>query len=367
MLQTIGSSSGTASQTAVSSSPPARDLVARATDPATGAVDTRQLAAWVADAARSSPKDASAAYQQIEDQLGAGDRSRFAQDVAAAVKRDSATGFAQGVVTTGSRVLKNNPILRIEWHTTISPVTNQSGFSGPLQNLLDKHGIARRLPVHEKPSAAINNNGPSHRTSNGDAASHQLRDKFNARGLDTRLEQSTDAKGRDVPGKFTPKDGRRIDVVATHSGPNAENKVRVDAESKLGYVGADRKTIAQVEKDGARLAKNVATRELGSTVKLVGKVARPIGVVLDAAEVVGAVKADGGKFGNHTQYAVGGLAGGAAGAWAGRRRARRSAPSPGRSVRWWAGSPGPRSAGSSAAVPGRRRSTGSRASFRRTA
>lgn len=173
------------------------------------------------------------------------------------------------------------------------------------------------LPTHGKPPQSVNSSAPSQRTANGDAASRQVRDKFVTDGFKTRLEQSTDARGRDVSGQVTPRGGRRIDIVATADGISAENKVRIDAESKLGRASADTKTVAQVEKDGARLARNVATRELGATVKMIGRVARPVGLVLDAVEVAGAVKADGGKFGSHTQYAAGGLAGGAAGAWAG--------------------------------------------------
>jgi trimeric autotransporter adhesin len=301
-----------------SSTPPAQDIVAKATSSSTHTVDTKQLAQWVVDAGRASPEKASAAYAQIENQLGTGDKSRFAQDVADIAKGGSAysaTGAAQSVVTTGSRVLKQNPILEIQWHSTTSPVTGKAGFSGPLRDLLDKHGINHSLPVHNQPPKAVNNNSPASSNRNGDAARDQIADEFKQKGYKVTVEQSTNANGKYVKGEITPKGGRRIDVVAERG--TGENKVRVEAESKLGRANAGAKTAAQVEKDGARLAKNVAARELGQGVKVLGKVARPVGLVVDAVEVGQAVKADGGKFGDHTQHAVGSLAGGAAGAWAG--------------------------------------------------
>ena len=204
MSLAIDASGGTTARSAAST-PPAQDLVAQATDRATGAVDTRQLAQWVADAGRASPEKASAAYAQIENRLGTGDRSRFAQDVVHAAQGTSVAGVANGVAVTGSRVLKNNPILHVEWHSTVSPVTNRSGFSGPLQQLLDQHGISYSTAAHSKPPAAANNNSPAARNHNGDAARDQIADGFEKNGYTVRTEQSTDAAGRDVKGEVTPK------------------------------------------------------------------------------------------------------------------------------------------------------------------
>jgi hypothetical protein len=63
---------------------PAADIVASATNPQTGRVDTAALGRMVADAARVDFRAANIAYNQIESQLSIGDASRFAQDVRAA-------------------------------------------------------------------------------------------------------------------------------------------------------------------------------------------------------------------------------------------------------------------------------------------
>ena len=55
----------------------------------------------------------------------------------------------------------------------------------------------------------------------------------------------------------------------------------------------------------------------GETLERVGRVARPVGIVLDAAEVYGAFRADGNTVGVSTARAATGLAGGGAGGWGG--------------------------------------------------
>ena len=55
----------------------------------------------------------------------------------------------------------------------------------------------------------------------------------------------------------------------------------------------------------------------GELLSKVGKVARPVGLVMDAVEVGSAFRADGNRIGENTGRAASGLAGGAAGGWGG--------------------------------------------------
>lgn len=309
-----GSGSSVATQAFVAPPPPtpAPAIIARATDPATGAVDTGQLAAWVADAARQLPEAASAAFAEIEAGLSVGDASRFNADVAAQARGDqppviSAFGIAQGPGIAGSRILRDNPILEVQWRSTTSPVTNLGGFSGPLQALLDRSGINSDFDVAPKPAGALNDSSPSMRTRNGAAARDVIADEFASRGQLVGIEQP----------RTTSLGGRNVDIVADVPGARPELNKHIEVESKLGTASAGVGTRLQVAKDVERLTANVDVRGLGLRFENIGKVARPIGIALDAVQVGQAYRADGNSIGVNTQRAAGSLAGGAAGAWGG--------------------------------------------------
>lgn len=292
--------------------PPAAAIIARATDPASGAVDTRQLAAWVGDAARQSPEAASAAFAAIEARLGVGDASRFNADVAAEARGDqpqaiSAFGLAQGPGAAGSRILRDNPILEVQWRSTTSPVTGTGGFTGPLQQLLDRSGINSDFGIAPVPPGAVANNAPAARTHNGAAARDAIAQEFASRGQLVGIEQP----------RTTSLGGRNVDVVADVPGPRPEANRRIEVESKLGRASASIETRTQVAKDVERLTDNATVRGLGEGLERVGRVARPIGIAIDAVQVGQAFRADGNTFGANTQRAAGSLAGGAAGAWGG--------------------------------------------------
>ncbi len=92
---------------------PAQDVIKAATDPATGTVNTGQLAQQVTDAAAHDPAKANAAYAAVHAQLQASDppaADRFNQNVVRAFG-DAAKGAAPGVYRAGGEVLKSNPIL----------------------------------------------------------------------------------------------------------------------------------------------------------------------------------------------------------------------------------------------------------------
>jgi hypothetical protein len=299
---------------------PGRELVARATDPATGRVDTARLAGWVADAARGSPAKASAAHAAIEAQLGVGDRSRFNADVGRAFRRDSdagvtysATGAALAPGAAGGRILRDNPILEIRWETTISPVTQKSGFSAPLEKLLRNGGIVIDLPVNGRPAGGTTVNTPASRTANGHAARDAIAARIRGSGEYTHVGTEATENTR----RATSLGGRQVDVVADQKGPRREMNKKVEVESKLGRASASVDTKLQVAKDVERLAANVSVRRVGTVLEGVGKVAKPIGIAVDAVQVGRAYRADGNRVGDQTQRAIGGVAGGAAGALGG--------------------------------------------------
>lgn len=225
----------------------------------------------------------------------------------------SAFGFAQTPGVAGGRILRDNPILEVQWHSTVSPVTGKSGFSGPLQRLLDAGGIQTNFPVHPAPAGSTSSSTPAANTQNGHAARDAIADQLRASGNYTHVGTEATENTRRV----TSLGGRQVDVVATQTGARRETNTQVEVESKLGRASASSDTRLQVAKDVERLTDNVSVRRLGTVLEGVGRVARPVGVALDAIQVGSAFRADGNRFGDNTQRATGSLVGGAAGAWAG--------------------------------------------------
>lgn len=221
----------------------------------------------------------------------------------------SAAGVAQIPVAAGGRILRDNPILEVQWQTTTSPVTGKSGFSGPLESALDANGIRRDLATNPVPPGSTSSNAPAARTQNGNAARDAIADNFrrNPNFSDVQTE---------VP-RTTSLGGREVDVVARERGARPEMDRVIEVESKLGRASASAETLTQVAKDGERIADNVSVRRLGSTLETVGRVARPVGVVIDAIQVGQAFRADGNRVGEQTVRASANVAGGAAGAWGG--------------------------------------------------
>ncbi len=321
-----------ATQAAPPPPPPtdARSVVAQATDPRTGSVDTPRLAQWVADVARTSPETASSAYAGIEAQLSVGDVSRLTVDVAQAMrtppapaKREddqdptySAYGAGMAPDVAGRRVLRDNPLLEVQWRSTTSPVTGRSGFSGPLERAMDKAGIRHDFAVAPRPVNGTTINTSASKTFNGHAARDAIADQLRT---DPRYSQvANEADGTIV--RQTSMGERHVDVTAIRAGARPEDNVRVDVESKLGSAAGSRGpkgNLAQVAKDGERILENAGIRRIGAVAEGVGKVARPAGVVIDAVQIGSAIKADGGTFGDNSQRAAGSLVGGAAGAWGG--------------------------------------------------
>lgn len=341
---------------------PASDLVSRATDPRTGMVDTRQLAALVADAAKTDPAKAEAAYAAIEQQLSFADAGRLAVDIRSALQAGAAannneasnavpgpsiTGVAQGSIfggnaattrgvdlaAAGTQKLVDNPVLSIQWENTVSAWNNKSGFSETLRDALTEAKITIN-PVNLTPPAG--SVGPSSGVSVGRA------NNINGALAEQAIAQRMQAQGYQVTtapsaANRVQNDTRVVDVVAIR--PNADPRMteRVEIESKVGktdFEGPDTKSGKpqyEVAKDAQRLADSRAARASGLSMEAdgatiarggraldaVGRVARPVGMVMDAVEVGSAFRADGNRVGENTGRAASGLAGGAAGGWGG--------------------------------------------------
>jgi hypothetical protein len=140
---------------------------------------------------------------------------------------------------------------------------------------------------------------------NGALARDAIADRWRAAGLDVATE--------------VPANGgaRRVDVVVNV--PNADPRLaqRIEIESKVGRTGLDGDVRAQAALDGQALAANRSVRGAGELLEGVGRVARPVGLVMDVIEVGQAFRADGHQVGAHTARAATGVAGGALGGWGG--------------------------------------------------
>ena len=192
-------------------------------------------------------------------------------------------------------------------------MTGRSGFSRPLEALLDRNDIKFDFAPLGKPVGGTSSNSPAARTLNGNAA----RDAIAAEMRVTGDYKHVGTEATENTRRATSLGERRVDVVATQAGSRRETNRIVEVESKLGKASASSETRLQVAKDGERLVNNARIRRLGTALEGVGKVARPIGVAVDAVQVGRAYRADGNRVGDKTQRAIGGVAGGAAGALGG--------------------------------------------------
>jgi hypothetical protein len=139
-----GSNAATNSNAANNSKSPAANLVAGATDPRTGRVDTQALGKMVADAAKVDFKAASAAYNQIESRLSVGDASRFAQDVRAASKGEKIEGTSSKHITnelSSSQQTRGRKLSRVLTELQIDTGTKASlkSIADSAQALTDKY------------------------------------------------------------------------------------------------------------------------------------------------------------------------------------------------------------------------------------
>lgn len=307
----------------------AQQLVAAATDSRTGFVDTRQLAQWVADAGKQSFGTASRAHAEIEAVLSDRnpmDAARFNQDVAKAFQPGNGNTLpplsapvwvaGEALGEAGRGVLRENPILTVRW-TSTENLNGKSGFTSGLRGLLESKGIEVDSNVRPRPAEVVSN-ARADRALNGTAAQNAISAEFNTPPNSVRLEVTEQTP---LVSDSRPTGQRRVDIVVDRPGATPETATRLDIESKLGRPGLDSETRMEVNKDAWRLTRNSHMRTLGRGLDVVGKAAKPVGVIVDAFTIGNAIQADGGEFGPTAQRTsagvAGGIAGGAGGAWGG--------------------------------------------------
>lgn len=297
----------------------APDLIARATDPATSKVDTRQLAGLVADAAKQDFGKASAAYTDIRGQLGPDDAAHFDRDVrdasastddiAARAASDTTKGSSTGVAAGGKRVLINNPILTKQWENTASAWTGKSGLTQGLRDLLANNGIEIAPGTNQPPVGSLNRASgvptAQANNTNGALARDAIAERFRAQGLSTRTEVEVQGGAR------------RVDVQVDVPSQDPRMNQRIEIESKVGRTSQSPSIAAQAAKDGEALAENAAVRGTGRALETVGRAMRPVAVIADAVQLGQAFHEDGDHIGDHTGRAASGIAGGWGGAIAG--------------------------------------------------
>jgi len=295
----------------------AADLVQRATDPLTGQVDIPLLGRWVADASARDFEAAAQAHSAIEAHLTAADPAAatdFNQAVVDAASNSSVApgglwAGGQSWLRSGTQLLVDNPILTKSWESTRSAWTGGGGFTSGLRELLERHDIQIAPGINPVPPGSVGRNaGVSSavaNNTNGALARDAIADRFRAQGLATEIEQ--------------PRAGgaRRVDVVVDVSASDPRMNRRIEIESKVGRAGLDAEIRGQVAMDAHALRSNRLLRGSGQVLEGVGKVARPVGVVLDVIEVGSAFRDDGYQVGARTGRAASGVAGGGLGAWGG--------------------------------------------------
>ncbi len=289
----------------------AGSVIAAATDPSTGAVDTKALAAAVAQAVPGHMELASRAYTDIAQTLAArnpAEAQHFDADVRDAVRygSDVAAGGSRGLSKAGYKLLLDNPILTKRWEATTSPWTGKGGFTDGLREMLESHGIEVERSVNPVPAGGLDKSSgePQARANNlnGDLARDAIADRYRAAGARVATEVPT-------------QDGRRVvDVRVDLPTEDPRNAERIDIESKLGRTSNGDSVRLQAAKDGEALAENDSLRGFGAGLETAGKVALPLAVAGDAWQLGQAFQQDGGHIGTHTEEAAGGIAGSWAGA-----------------------------------------------------
>jgi len=155
-------------------------------------------------------------------------------------------------------------------------------------------------------------------TQNGNLARDQIANRATAQGLTANTEVHFDANFNRMPaGSANTAGSRFVDVEVERPHPTDPRLNQVEhIESKAMRVNAGSIGDAQLAHDAGMLSNNRAIRAGGVALENAGKIARPVGMVIDAVSVVGAIKQDGG-IGEETGRTITGIAGGAAGGFAG--------------------------------------------------
>ena len=223
-------------------------------------------------------------------------------------------------------ITTNNSELKIRYESSTSAITNKGGFSTPAAEQLRAHGFQVQDTANPIAPGSLQRNDPGFsNTHNGNMARDAIAsryDNLNDPNISTQIEAKYDAKLNPVPPEVRapshnlPGD-RNVDVKVNIANPaDPRNAQTIEIESKAFRVTPSRLEPEQIAHDAARLTQNQNLRGAGFALEGVGRVARPVGLALDAVDVGTAIYQDGG-IGRKTGESLSGLAGGAGGGYAG--------------------------------------------------
>lgn len=225
----------------------------------------------------------------------------------------SVLGSGAGLKVGGKTALIKNPELIKRWESTESAWTGKSGFSPQFAEFLKSHGIQvdpRVIAANLKPAGSLTQASgvplAKANNTNGKLAEKAIADRYRSAGY-KNVKMRVHNKART----------RVVDVVVGLPASDPRNNQRLEIESKVGRVTSRAEYVEQAVNDAQALAENRAARTLGRVSESLGRVAIPVGIVLDAKELHDAYQADGRTIGQHTERAASGIAGGAVGGWAG--------------------------------------------------
>lgn len=232
------------------------------------------------------------------------------------------SGAAQGMLRSGYSTQVNNPILERQWESTQSAWTGKGGFTDGAVDRLESAGLSVADTTNPVPAGSrtpgSGYSAAQSTTFNGDLARDAIADRYRAADFAVETEVHYDADLNRVDGNARLAGDRFIDVaVDIPHETDPRMNTRLEIESKAFRVNAGSIDAQQLSHDARAVSANRTLRAGGAVLEGVGRVARPIGIALDAVQVGAAYRADGNRIGENTARAATSLAGGAAGGWAG--------------------------------------------------
>jgi hypothetical protein len=268
----------------------------------------------------------------------------------AEVAQRGATVAAKGteIAARGTQALTANPILSVRWEATTSAWTGQGGCQQNLGNRLTGGGIEVAPSINPSPAGSIaRNSGVSQGLAsnmNGGLAENMIASRYQGQGFAV-TQGANMYVGASSPNNVVQNGNRIVDVVAARPNADPRMNTRIEIESKVGFTRDSGRAAREATNDIARLADNRAARATGAALEQsgtraarageaameagatlgrggaalrgIGRVARPVGLVMDAIDLRSAYQADGGRIGENTGRAASGIAGSAVGGWGG--------------------------------------------------
>ncbi len=232
------------------------------------------------------------------------------------------SGATQGMADAGFRTQVDNPILTRQWESTTSAWNNRGGFTdGAIDKLEDVGLTVNRTTNPVVPGSRTPGSGftaAQSTTFNGDLASDAIADRYTNAGFNVEREVHYDTNLNQVDRTSRLPGDRFVDVAVDipHDTDPRLNQ-RLEIESKAFRVNAGSISDTQLDHDVRSVQANRTVRAGGAALERVGRVARPIGIAIDAVQIGSAFHADGNRVGENTARAATNLAGGAAGGWGG--------------------------------------------------